>query len=266
VTGLSSFDFRAGAWLETSDGGSQAGAEEQILQTSLIDAEVADSWLMVEGRVRGLDRHWARFAASCQEIGLDRQSLADAWAALPAVLPSPGEWFPRLELRQGSELWLLLRPAPKVQKTVTAWIRGAHDPRVMPRRKGPELGLLGSLRAEAIAHGGQEAVLVDRDGYLLEGAYSSLLWWEGETLCAVSDEAPILGGVTRGLLLDLATEAGVAIRYARPRPEDIADCEAWLVSALHGVRSVTAWVDGGPPAGEIVRATTWQARLEALMS
>ena len=87
-----------------------------------------------------------------------------------------------------------------------------------PRVKGPDLERLGALRERAAAHGAGEAVLADADGRLLEGAYTSLLWWEGETLCAVPDEAPILPGITRALLIELAGERGAPSRSA-PEPE-----------------------------------------------
>ena len=102
-------------------------------------------------------------------------------------------------------------------------------------------------------------MIADSEGRLLEGAYTSLLWWEGETLCAVPDEAPILPGITRALLIELAG----TVELRRPAPQDLAGRETWLVSALHGIRAVTRWV-GGPEPGEATRAATWQRRLESL--
>ena len=104
-----------------------------------------------------------------------------------------------------------VRPAPPREPTVVAWIADVPDPRRAPRRKGPDLERLAALRERAAEHGAGEAVLVDADGCLLEGAYTSLLWWEGETLWAVPEEAPILPGITRALLIELARER-VALR------------------------------------------------------
>ena len=61
-------------------------------------------------------------------------------------------------------------------------------------------------------------MIADADGRLLEGAYTSLLWWEDDALCAVPDDAPILDGVTRALLLGLAADAAAEVRFRRPRP------------------------------------------------
>jgi branched-subunit amino acid aminotransferase/4-amino-4-deoxychorismate lyase len=142
---------------------------------------------------------------------------------------------------------------------VVAWIADVPDPRRAPKIKGPDLERLAALRERAAAHGAGEAVLADADGRLLEGAYTSLLWWEGDTLCAVPDDAPILPGITRALLIELAP----AVELRRPAPGDLAGRETWLVSALHGIRAVTRWV-GGPEPGEAAHAATWQRRLESL--
>jgi branched-subunit amino acid aminotransferase/4-amino-4-deoxychorismate lyase len=99
---------------------------------------------------------------------------------------------------------------------------------------------------------------------LVEGAYSSLLWWEGERLCAVPDESPALPGITRRLLLEIAAEEGVEIGYLMPRASDLAGREVWLVGSLHGIRAVSEWVGDGLPTGAPVRAPAWQQRLDQL--
>jgi branched-subunit amino acid aminotransferase/4-amino-4-deoxychorismate lyase len=219
----------------------------------------ADSWLVVDGRVRAVERHWARFFATCGEHGVEPEALAAFRARVERELPARGRWFPRVELREDGELAVRVRPAPPREPTVVAWIADVPDPRRAPRHKGPDLERLAALRERAATHGAGEAVLADADGRLLEGAFTSLLWWEGETLCAVPDDAPILPGITRALLIELAG----AVELRRPAPRDLAGRETWLVSALHGVRAVTRWV-GGPEPGEAQRAATWQGLLDDL--
>ena len=77
----------------------------------------------------------------------------------------------------------------------------------------------------------------------------------------VPDDAPILPGITRSLLIELAIERGTPVAQRRPAPDELAGCETWLVSALHGIRTVTRWVDG-TPAGAASRAANWQGVLE----
>jgi branched-subunit amino acid aminotransferase/4-amino-4-deoxychorismate lyase len=238
VTEQRRFDGATGAWIDAPP--------------SRAAVEAAESWLVVDGRVRGLDLHWARFRAAAPELR----------AAVARALPVRGRWWPRVELRADGSRWLAVRPAPPREPTVVAWVSDGPDPRREPRRKGPDLERLGALRAEAARHGAGEALLSDRDGRLLEGAYSSLLWWEGDALWTVPDDAPVLPGVTRALLLALADAHQVAVRRRRPAPAELAGREVWLTGALHGIRVVSAWADG-PPAGPALRASEWQRRLEA---
>jgi branched-subunit amino acid aminotransferase/4-amino-4-deoxychorismate lyase len=222
----------------------------------------ADSWLVDDGRVRAVERHWARFSATCRAHGVEPEALAALRADVERALPADGRWFPRVELRADGELAVQVRPAPPREPTVVAWIADVPDPRRAPRRKGPDLERLAALRERAAVHGAGEAVLADADGRLLEGAFTSLLWWEGETLWAVPDDAPILPGITRALLIELARERATPVAQRRPAPQELAGRETWLVSALHGIRAVTRWADGGPAAGAAPRAAAWQRLLD----
>jgi branched-subunit amino acid aminotransferase/4-amino-4-deoxychorismate lyase len=223
----------------------------------------ADSWLVADGRVRAVERHWARFGTTCREHGAEPEALAALRARLERAVPSAGRWFPRVELRADGELAFHVRPAPQREPTVVAWIADVPDPRRAPRRKGPDLERLAALRERAAAHGAGEAVLADAGGRLLEGAFTSLLWWEGETLCVVPDDAPILPGITRALLIEIASARDTPVARRRPAPDELVDRETWLVSALHGIRTVTRWA-GGTPAGAAPRAATWQRLLDDL--
>ena len=60
----------------------------------------ADSWLVADGAVRGLDAHWGRFGGWCSELGVARDELA----ALPrrgdgGAAARRGRWFPRVDAR-----------------------------------------------------------------------------------------------------------------------------------------------------------------------
>jgi branched-subunit amino acid aminotransferase/4-amino-4-deoxychorismate lyase len=232
----------------------------------MTDLLAADSWLVDHGRVRAVERHWARFEATCRERGVEPDAVAALHAEVERAIPPRGRWFPRVELRADGELAVRVRPAPAREPTVVAWVADVADPRREPRRKGPDLERLAALRDRAAAHGAGEALLSDGDGRLLEGAFTSLLWWEGETLCAVPDDAPILPGITRALLLDLARERGTPVARRRPAPPELGGRETWLVSALHGIRAVTGWANGGPAAGAAPRADSWQRLLDGLTS
>src|SRR3954464_1622897 len=231
-------------------------------RTDAADVAVAESFLVDDGRVRGLDRHARRFARGCAEAGVrPERSLA----AVAAELPRAGRWFPRVDVSAGGAVDVTVRPAPPREPSVVAWVFDGADPRRAPRRKGPGPARLRPLGAQAARHGAGEALLRDGDGRLLEGAYTSLLWWERAVLCAVPDDAPILDGVTRRLLLGLAAAEGVEVRYRSPLAAELDGREVWLTSALHGIRAVApSDAPGCLRAGPAPRAEDWQARLEAL--
>jgi branched-subunit amino acid aminotransferase/4-amino-4-deoxychorismate lyase len=64
-------------------------------------------------------------------------------------------------------------------------------------------------RAEADAAGADEALLVNTDGFIVEGASSNLFWVERDTVCTPPLAGGILAGVTREAVLELCWSLGV---------------------------------------------------------
>ena len=221
---------------------------------------VADSWLVDAGYQRAPAAHWARFGASCLEAGVERDDLRRFQAAVRDALPDEGRWFPRVELTAAG-LGLRIRRAPPLERSARVVVGPRGDPRSRPLCKGPDLALLGGLRATAHEQGADELLLCDDDGALLEGALSSLLWWEDDVLCTTPGERT-LPGVTRALLLEIARARGVEVRVCAPQPAELAGREAWLTSALHGIRVVSAWVAPRIEAGAGARAAAWREELD----
>lgn len=220
----------------------------------------ADSWLVDEGFERAAAAHWARFAAACGQLGVAPGELAEFRSSVVAALPSEGRWFPRVELTPDG-LALRLRRAPPLAREARVIVGAPGDPRSRPGRKGPDLELLGGLREQAHAAGADELLLCDAGGRLLEGALSSLLWWEDGALCTTPEES-VLPGVTRALLLRIAVRRGVEVRLRAPAAAELAGRETWLTSALHGIRTVSAWVAPRQAAGAVQRAPEWRDELD----
>ncbi|MCX5380976.1 aminotransferase class IV [Streptomyces sp. NBC_00091] len=216
---------------------------------------VADSWLVEEGRVRELPAHWRRFGAGVAEAGgPDLEGFPEAVAR---ALPRRGCWFPRVEL-VGGRLQLRVRVAPARTDAVRLWA-GGDDPRRTPRRKGPDLGALGKLRARAVAAGADDALLVSDDGVVLETATASLVWWEGDVLCVVDPGLPVLAGVTVAWVVRRAGGLGIAVRRSRVRAAELSGREVWVTNALHGLRPVTGWVGADVAVGPAPRVQEWRA-------
>ncbi|MFJ9244763.1 aminotransferase class IV [Streptomyces sp. NPDC101776] len=228
---------------------------------------VADSWLVRDGRVRGLERHQERFLRSCGEVGgPPPHHLLKFWRDMTDALPRTGEWFPRVELAADSmELRLLMRQAPPLDTGVRVWATGQSDPRVVPRRKGPDLDTLAKVRRRASHEGAEEAVLVTPTGVVLEAATASVLWWEDDTLCLPSPILPVLPGVTLALLQEQALHTGIRVAHRERTVTELDGHEVWLVNALHGIRPVTAWMGGLLRAAPAERAPEWRAWLEKIM-
>lgn len=235
----------------------------------------ADSWRVVDGRVRGLDGHLARFSAAIRPHQPEREVRAFCEAVV-AALPREGDHFPRVELRARSirpplvgpdetatGLSLRLRPTPPTAEEVVV-ATAPHDPRTRPLVKGPDLDALQRLRTAVQPLGAGEAIIVDGDGVIVEGAYSGLVWWRPDgTLVQPSAARARIASVTTALLLDAAAADGVRIEAADARPDDLDGCELWVLSALHGLRVASSWVNGPSLATEPGRAARGRAWLAA---
>jgi branched-subunit amino acid aminotransferase/4-amino-4-deoxychorismate lyase len=93
----------------------------------------------------------------------------------------------------------------------------------------------------AIAGGADDALLVAYDGTVLEAPTANVFWREGEQLLTPSLELPILAGVTRGVLLELAEQETVEGVFPLARLLE-AD-EVFLCASVREVMPV-AEVDG----------------------
>ncbi len=239
------------------------GQEEQP-DTAIL---VADSWLVTGGMARGIDIHRARFAAAIPAHLRETLRLDAFWAAAMAMVPQHGEWFPRVELRRGHDTPVLLfrqRGAPARSRSVVLATHYGADPRTVPSVKGPDLEAMAELRTIAQRRGAGEAVILSPDGFVVEGAYSALVWWRADDLCAPPPELDRVDSVTAKTLLTLACALGVKVRSELALPDDLDGAEVWALSALHGIRVVTGWVDGPNTAEEPGRAELWRRRLYKL--
>jgi hypothetical protein len=110
----------------------------------------ADSWLVVDGRVRAFERHQARFADAAGQVGVGDLVTAEFWASVVEKIPKLGEWFPRVDVLEpttgGSRMLAFrLRPAPPRTRELRVFIPPYSDPRSTPGRKGPDIALLERL-------------------------------------------------------------------------------------------------------------------------
>jgi branched-subunit amino acid aminotransferase/4-amino-4-deoxychorismate lyase len=238
---------------------------------AVVSPLVVDSWLVVDGAVRGLGLHLFRFRESCRALlpQLDRETLDGFLGQVLRALPREGRWFPRIEAHADPALQLVLwlRGAPKQEWRSRLWVSGEPDARTRPLVKGPDLAALAALRLKARRSGADDALLSDEDGTVLETAHSALVWWRDETLCMPDAEGAILPSVTRTLLVELARGRGASVVRERVPAVELRELEAWTLNALHGIRPVSALIGAGISQGmrvESLRVEQWSRALTEL--
>jgi branched-subunit amino acid aminotransferase/4-amino-4-deoxychorismate lyase len=234
-----------------------------------VQLEVADSWLVEDGKCRSIQAHFDRFSKWVTDISPNCEpSLEDFFSLVIAKIPATGRWFPRIEFHAEAEsphhLYLRLREAPEQLGEVTLWTFPETDPRLKPTVKGPDLSLGMQMRRNAKMHGADEAVILDNDGYVLEGALSALVWWRGDTLYSATESQPWLPSVTREEVFSIARQMGFETKTEKVRPSDLIGLEIWALSSLQGIRAVKDWVDLGAPVGKPVHAESFTRRLKLL--
>ncbi|ELZ89894.1 aminotransferase class IV, partial [Haloferax sulfurifontis] len=117
--------------------------------------------------------------------------------------------------------------------------------RSLPARAKTHNYLNGILaRVELRVTGADEALMLDADGYVTEGATSNLFFVDDDALCTPSLDGPVLPGITRRVVLDFARQEGIPIRERRFTPDDVRDAnEAFLTNSTWELRPVET-VDG----------------------
>lgn len=207
---------------------------------------VADSWVATGGQVRALDRHLARFSGSISDLETQKQ-LPGFFEQVVKRIDIPGDWFPRIEYRAhqplGNRLFLRMREAPERSQTCSFYSHQDLDTRENPFIKGPDLSLCQQFRRLANLRGADEAVLLSEEGFIADGALSSILWWEDEVLVGPDDSTNWLPSITRSLVFELARQGGYKTVARAARPEELAGLEVWSLSSLQGIRGVSNWED-----------------------
>ncbi|NEA37388.1 aminotransferase class IV [Streptomyces sp. SID13031] len=224
--------------------------------------QVADSFLVANGKVRGLDLHRRRFTASCAALGVEAGEYFDDQVKR---LPAFGRWFPRFELDADDNLSVHLRPALPQGGRIRVVVHDGPDPRTRPLVKGPDLEALGALKSQATkAFGADEVLLTDPDGVVVEAAYSAVLWWEDDTLCIPPTTRAYLPSVTSELVRRIAAAEDIEVAERARTAADLATTEVWLLNALHGIRPVEAWNHDPIDPLPFTRSKPWQQTLLGL--
>jgi branched-chain amino acid aminotransferase len=80
-------------------------------------------------------------------------------------------------------------------------------------------------RAEADAAGVDEALLLNTDGFAVEGASSNLFWMQAGTVCTSPLASGVLAGVTRAVTLEICQRLSLPVQEQSISPEELRRCD-----------------------------------------
>lgn len=226
-----------------------------------IDLFVADSFLVSDGTAVDIDAHLRRFSQSAQRQGLLRP-IDSFLNAVVALIPRKGNIFPRIELTERGELEIRIRNAPVLTSTITV-LNATKDPRTTPEIKGPDIPALAELQENVKAFGADEAIIVNSAGQIIDGSTTCLVWVEGEKVYQPPREFSRVSSVT---VAQLEKILGKPLEEQSRSSSELHGCEIYALNSLHGIRSVSAWLEGPTLVQNPNRLETWRNAYNELFS
>jgi branched-subunit amino acid aminotransferase/4-amino-4-deoxychorismate lyase len=206
-----------------------------------------------------LDAHLERLARSAESVGLpapDLGGLSDATSAAIGAAGRPDAvlrclWTPGREgLGRPTGLALVSTLPPDLEErrargfrlAVVGWAPGHR----LAATKSTSYAENLAAQHEAQQHGADDALLVTADGTVLEAPTANVWFREGRRLLTPALAQPILAGVTRAAVRELAAAAGYELEEGvYPLARVAAADEVFLSSSVRELMPVVA-LDGTP--------------------
>mgnify|MGYP000197528276 CR=1 FL=1 len=232
-----------------------------------------------DGAVFRFDAHLDRLANSCSLLGIDhdlpdavfRERVRETLSANDLT-----EAYVKLSVSRGVQPGKL-DPGPATDPTVVvqvseldrgpAWdtpatletspVQRIPDDAIPAAAKTHNYlnGILARAELEADA---DEALMCDLEGEIAEGAASNLWFVRDGDLYTPTTDGPVLPGITRALVLELAHEAGLAVHEGSYEPAAVRDAEeAFLTNRTWELRPIATLdgheIGGGPVTERLSR-------------
>jgi branched-chain amino acid aminotransferase len=223
------------------------------------------------GDVFGWDAHADRLESTCELLEIDHGlAKEDLHERIRSTLEANGyeDAYVRLSISRGVQPGKL-DPQPEVDPTVVIIVkplpRGGIDgesvwdgpatlktvktrripDNAVPARAKTHNYLNGILaRLELRGTDADEAALLDAQGHVAEGATSNVFAVDGDGLVTPALSGPVLPGVTRATVIDIAEEEGIPVRETTMLPKALREAEeAFCTNSTWEVRPVAS-VDG----------------------
>jgi branched-subunit amino acid aminotransferase/4-amino-4-deoxychorismate lyase len=220
-----------------------------------------------------LPRHRARMTRSAAALGLplDPAALpgAEAIDRLLAANRITDDAVVRITFSGGTTaggeavVWMRATPPPPpppatgITVGFAAWTLAAGDP--LARHKTLNYWSRRLAYEQGRARGADEVLCATPDGRYWEGTRTNLFLVSGGSLRTSGLDGPVLPGIMRGLVLELAPSVGLSLAAAQPgfaADELAAADEVFLTNAVRGVVPV-----GRLPGCTLAAPGFWTARL-----
>ena len=227
--------------------------EEAVLPVTLREVQsnfsVYEALRVLNGRIVHLDDHIRRMENSAKTLSLPLPQLSweDEIGKLVASDKIADATMRILVVGTKEPLWFItwsdLLTYPDSYYSEGVAVTTYRGERFLPQCKTGNLLLNYLAREDASRHGAFEALLVDRNGRILEGSRSNFYTISGNTLRTAPDHL-VLDGVTRISVLRAAEELGYRVEFEPPTPSDIFSSDASFISSTSmGAMSISS-VDG----------------------
>lgn len=258
------------------------GVHDRTFEHGLGLFETMRTW---NGRAPTLGRHLARMSRSAEELGipLDRDALPDASAIAELLRANEidGEALVRISLSggrsgtEGSTLWMSANPLPSSPTSdglavdIGTWDVVRNDP--LARHKTFNYWRRRIVFESAQRSGFDEALSTTDDGRVWEGSRTNLFCILGTSLRTPTLRGPIVPGIMRAVVLELAEGLSLEVidDGELTRDELRQTDEVFLTNSVRGIRSVSrldgrTWQAPGPWAQHLAVAfTDWLRDEEA---
>jgi branched-chain amino acid aminotransferase len=229
---------------------------------------------IVDGEAFAFERHWRRlekdaaiirmpvpFAGPRVRVNLQEviraNSVAEGCARIYLVYNQVGFWRSDEAMPQ-VDLVIYTAPLPEYREPVRLTLREHGRHAASPLAGVKTISWLPNVWsvAEAQKEGFDEVILLNERGEVAECTAANIYVVKGDTILTPPLSSGCLEGVTRGILFEIAGEAGVSVKEQVLRPEDLYATDEVFISStnrnLIGVGEIAGHALAGAP-GQVTK-------------
>jgi len=224
-----------------------------------------------DGEIFEWEAHMDRLNETCDVLGLDHGlSRSDLKARVDETLDANGvgDAYVRLSITRGVQpgkltpdevvdptVVVIVKPLPRGGRQSQPVWDGPATLQTVKTKRMPDAAIPSRVKTHNYLNGilarlelrvtdADEALMVDLDGRVTEGATSNLFFVQSNALRTPSLDGPVLPGITRRVVLELAAEEGIPVKEGQYTPDDVRQAdEVFLTNSTWELRPVET-VDG----------------------